>query len=197
MKKCPPSKVSRQLKKAGIVGGIAIRKNPWESDKPKGITGMPKDKPPGERRLNQLPKETLILMAKDKASGLTDLQIADKYSVSNSYIQGAMRTLFMTSKIGREILKGVLLDNAVACGMRVRATVDELSPMQAVIATGVMTQRFVELEKHTQQAPPDVDFSELAQVGQILKDIRGSIGLIGNSVEGEIIDIQADVQPPE
>lgn len=189
---------SARMKAAGMSGGVSMRrKGEWEKvvrPEAKKIPG--KAKPKKDKHKTDalaLSTPTLVAMAKDKASGMTEKQMAVKYAVSARYVHEAMKTLFTATSTGREVLKNVLLDNAIATGMRVRATVDELSPMQSVIATGIMTQRFVDLEKHTQAAPPDVDFSELSQMGNLLRNIRESVGLDDDS-HGPIIDIEAESQ---
>jgi hypothetical protein len=183
--------VSQQLKKAGIKGGIAIRRGEWAGEsRPKHVPGADKVRPKGKAPLT-LPKETLVMMAKDKSSGMSDKEISKKYAVSTSYIQASLKTLFLTTKVGKEILKGVLLDNAVACGMRVRETVDELQPMQAAIATGIMTQRLIDLDKHTSNQPPDMDLNELAEVGKFLREIRTEVMPLTDA-DAPIIDISGN-----
>lgn len=191
--KNPSISTSKELRKAGIKGGVAIRKGEWaEETRSKRIPGADKKRPKGQAPL-QLPKETMVLMAKDKASGMTNMELSNKYGVSSSYIQHSLKTLFLTTKVGKEILKNVLLDNAVASGMRLRETVGDLQPMQAAIVTGIMTQRFIDLEKHTSATAPDMDLTELGQVGQILRDIRSEVHALPEHEEGAIIDVSGDV----
>src|SRR5687768_17404622 len=179
-------KTSRDMKKAGITNGVVVRTAAWqESRRDKTVPGKPKVRPKGEKPL-QLSTETKLAMARDKAGGMTTAALADKYSVSESYIEHSLRTLFTQNAVGREILKGVLLDNAIASGMHVRANIGELQPMQAVIATGVMTQRFIDLDKHTQKQAPEIDTTTLSQVGEILKDIKESLG---NPDDQDVLDI--------
>lgn len=208
----PFDSVAKKMRKAGIVGGLSIRKeeHPWDKDRPTKeqkqanqtnpyTAGMDKKRPVGvgskgkpSKKALAVTSAELMVMAKDKAGGMTNAELSEKYGVSEGYVGEALRTLFVRSRTGREILKGVLLENAVACGMRVRKTVDELTPMQAVVATGIMAQRFVDLDKHTQNQPPDINFDELNVMGAMLKDIRNSVGI--GQTEGDVIDIQAEVE---
>lgn len=183
---------ARELKAADIHQGIARRKGDWELDREKQPAGKPNRKSGKPHKL-ALTEQSKLQMAKDRASGMSEKELANKYSVSVTYVGEALRTLFVKSAIGRDILKGVLLDNAISCGMRVRATVDELSPMQSVIATGVMTQRYIDIDKHTQDIPKEVDFSELLEMGNLLKDLRGH-AILPSEKDKDFIDIEGEVQ---
>lgn len=137
--------------------------------------------------------KALLGMAQEKASGKADKQLAAKYGVSVSYVQDALRTLYLNNKTGREILKGVLLENAVACAMGVREEIGDLQPMQKVIATGVMTQRYIDLDKHTASVPAEVDYQALERIGAVL----GRLNKIASDVDDEenrVIDINVETE---
>jgi hypothetical protein len=116
--------VSQQLKKAGIKGGIAIRRGEWAGEsRPKHVPGADKVRPKGKAPLT-LPKETLVMMAKDKSSG-------------------------------------------------------------------IMTQRLIDLDKHTSNQPPDMDLNELAEVGKFLREIRTEVMPLTDA-DAPIIDISGN-----
>lgn len=182
--------LSRKLKAAKITGTLSKQK----VEPVKEIPGAPKKRHPGSKAL-VLSQDALLQMAKDRAGGSSMDELADKYSLSKGYVESALRTLFTNSAVGRDILKGVMLENAIATSMRVRETVGQLQPMQAVIASGITTQRFIDLEKHTANTPPEVDFAQLARVGDVLAQLGKELGIDPDSSEGEVIDIDADVSP--
>lgn len=175
---------ARQLKSAGIT----IRRNPREDHViEKRIPGADKVriKAKHEQALSMQPVE-ILAMARDKAAGRTNQELADKYAVSVGYVQDSLRQMFLKSSLGREILKGVILDNAVAAGMQARERMAELSPMQSVLATGIFTQRFIDMDKHDKDIPKEVDLSELMAVGRMLTGLQDSITLPS---EGKMIDV--------
>lgn len=191
----PFDKTAIALRAAGIRGGVR-RKGEWERDRDKKIPGVPKDKRKrGDKKLD-LPRTAIIAMAKDKVSGMTSAEIAAKYEVSNDYVEEALHRLYVTTKIGREILKNVLLENAVATGMHARANIKTMNGMQAAVATGIFTDRFVQLDKHIASQPIEVDFIELQQAGNALKELRE---MVGGVTEREVpaIDIEAEVDSIE
>lgn len=183
------------MKKAGIKKGLADIQGEFPPERTsQKVAGRHKERRPKGSipKGLVLPKEAYPLMLKDKARGMTLDAIGAKYGLSTNYVQNALATLFITNKVGREVLKGVHLENAIATGMKVRETIEDLSPMQAAIVSGISTQRYIDLERHTQSSPPDVDFTELKQVGQLLRGIRDDIGISTEGEDGEIIDIQTE-----
>lgn len=177
---------SRKAKAAGLPV-LGRRKGEWELKREKTKTpGMDKVRPKGERAL-ALKKDEMLEMARDKAGGMSDKELSKKYAISEAYVRDSLKTLYLNNKMGREILKNVLLDNAIAGGMRVRETIGELNPMQSVVATGIMTQRYIDIDKHNSQQVNDVDIDELQQVGELLRDLNKAAGL------DDSIDVDAEV----
>lgn len=139
---------------------------------------------------NGLSKETKLEIAKEKAGGASEHYLAKKYGVSITYVQDSLKSIFLTSKVGREILKNVILENGIACGMHARTKVEELSGMQAIMATGIMSSKFVELEKHTMAQPAEVDFVEIQAISENLKAIKDLVGDLPDDSVVEIIDLE-------
>lgn len=137
-------------------------------------------------------RKTILEMAQDKAAGKTDKELAAKYAVSVSYVRDALQTLFVSNKQGREILKGVVLENAIASGMASREVIKDLQPMQKVLATGIFTQRFIDLDKHTQSAAPEVDFQALDRIGKTLDKLNRQVQGIDDDDDAQVIDINVE-----
>lgn len=143
----------------------------------------------GDRKV-AIPPELSLEVAKELAGGATVDFLSKKYCVSDTYIRDSMNKLFVSSKVGREILKNVILENGIAAGMHARKTIGDLSPMQAIMATGIMSSKFVELDKHTAAQPAEVDFQELQKIGDNLKLIKESLGdLPEDMTDEDIIDV--------
>ncbi len=185
---------ARKLHAAGIQGGMPRRQGDWEKDREQRVPGQPvARKNKGTSSLVvPVSRKTMMEMAHDKASGMMDKQIASKYAVTLSYVQDALRTLYVSNKQGREILKGVILENAISCGMASRECVGKLQPMQKVIATGIFTQRFIDLDKHTQSAAPEVDFQALDRIGKVLDKMNRQVAGMDDDDETEIIDVSVE-----
>jgi hypothetical protein len=189
--------VASKLKAAGIKGPISHRKGTWELENEAiPVAGAPKAAHKKPKRGSPTPlalsEKVHIEMARDKAGGMTDKDLAVKYAVSVTYVGDAMRTLFIQSKVGREILKGVLLDNAIAGGMKVRQSIDELTPSQAIVATSVMTQRFIDVDKHNSaMQTSDIDFTELNEIGDMLRELNMIAGT------GPVIDVESTTEREE
>lgn len=170
-----------------------VRKAAWQvhRDLPKQLPERSVDGEKTRRvgRPKVYPKEVQMEIAKDRAKGSTIASLATKYGASITYVEDALRTIFRTSKEGREILKGVILENGIAAGMHARRTIGELTPMQAVVATGIMSSKFVELEKHAATLPSEVDFGELQSIGDNLRQITEQLGEMPDDEGGEVIDI--------
>ena len=115
-------------------------------------------------------------MINDRLAGASQKEVAEKYGVSERYIDMAMKKKYITTSDGRKVLEGALLENSIASAMHFRAHVDELSGMQAAVATGIMTGKFIDLQKHNGETPVEVDLTALSAMGDMLKDIRSSIG---------------------
>lgn len=178
---------ARKLKREGI-GAITVkpRKGEWELMKEKGVSGKPKN---GKmKKALAISQSTTIQMAHDRAGGMLIKDIAMKYAVSDGLVSNSLQKLFISTKIGREILKGVLLENAIATGMHARSKVDQLNPMQATVAAGIFTDRFIALDKHTASQPMDVDFAELAEAGNAIKELKELVGGIKDSERGVDVD---------
>lgn len=190
------SKIKKKLSTViGSPEGLTpmVRKAPWQvhRDLPKqlperSVDGEKTKRVHGKR---MIPKEVQLEIAKEVADGATVPTIANKYGVSAGYVEDALRTVFRTSKEGREILKGVILENGIASGMHARRHIGELTPMQAVVATGIMSSKFVELEKHAATLPSEVDFGELQSIGDNLRQITEQLGEMPDDEGGEVIDI--------
>ena len=97
-----------------------------------------------------------------------------------------MRRSYVNTNDGRKVLESALLENAIASNVQFSRHVEELTPMQAAVATGIMTGKFIDIQKHNGETPVEVDLSTLSAMGDMLKDIRASIGTdVSDVIEAE------------
>lgn len=159
----------RKLKSIGVKTGVMAKKMSNECEV---IPGTPKSGTGKSLlRLSSSPLQMESLM-RDKAAGMSRKDIAEKYAISEGYVKEAFAKHYGRNEDGKKVLKGVLTENAIACGMKVAANVDALTPMQAAVATGIMTSRLIELEEHTAEHKEPIDFAEIAKVGKELSELR-------------------------
>lgn len=191
----PRDKTSIQMKKAGIKGGgvnAIIRPGEWELAKINETKTLETvaGKPKGKKK--PLQTKEIVSMAHDKAGGMSYPELSDKYGLSEGYIAAALRRLYVSTNIGKQILKGVLLENAIVMGTHARNKIADMTGMQAAVATGIMTSRFVELDKHDQQTPQEIDFKEIAEVGAQLRGLVAAVGGLGDNSDTEsVLDIES------
>lgn len=186
----PQDHTSQKVKKViGQGGGLApiLRTGDWEKAKNASLETKLANSP---ARVSEQEK---LLMINDRLAGASQREVAEKYGVTERYIDMAMKKRYVTTADGRKVLEGALLENAIAANMAFRDKVGELSGMQAAVATGIMTGKFIDLQKHNGETPVEVDLSSLSAMGDMLKDIRASIG---NDIS-DVIEVEATSEPIE
>lgn len=184
--------LSRSLKAAGIEGGVTARQSPWDMERIKDTPGKPKKKKHKTSALIPISRETSFAMAKDRSLGMSEKQVADKYSVATCLVREALKRVYTGTAVGRELLKNVILEGAIATSTQALKKVGELNPVQSVAAAGLLTSKFIELDKHTQNTPQAIDFAQLKQVHENLQSLDEELGDIDD--DDGVIDIEAFVK---
>lgn len=175
-----------QFKKAGIPSGVVLRKGAWQKAKESNPAGSPKaHRDHSKRQIVPLSPSVFEQAAHDKAGGKSWSQTAEATGLAQAYVEKAVKTKFINNQQGREILKASLLTNGIAFSEQATAKIEELNGMQSVVAAGIMTQRFIDLDKHSQNVPNSVDLEELAKVGRTIEEIESGITINPS----DIIDI--------
>lgn len=212
--KVPRDLTSLRVKKAKLVPAALrvtaeARKGAWqreqESVKARRVVGEPAkgvglrggaDQTKSERKYPLALSNAVHLdMARDKASGETLEAIAQKYGTAVTYVSEALRKLYTSNAHGREILKGILLENGIAFGMRAAEKIKELNGMQSVVASGIMVQRFIDLDKHNAASGAEADLAEVQRVGKRIADLENCVSVDGHEISadgaegGSIIDV--------
>lgn len=193
----PKDNSSRTLKKHGIkpLALPARRVGDWEKARQdrKHTPGAPKVRDKQKhKQVSQLTEDELEAMAHKKAGGMSYGQIAGEHGVATKYVRRALTGKFIHTAKGREILKGVLLDGAIAAGVQTHEKMGELNGMQSAIVTGVFTQRFIDMDKHTATMPHDqADFAAIAKASDAIEELVRDLGV------GDVIDVDAEVTREE
>lgn len=183
---------ARALKAANIPP-LPLKKGAWQLEKERNtkLGGDPRTTKPRSAPL-ALTEKSHAQIGLDKASGKEHGEIATQYGVAKGIVQKSVREKFVSNREGRETLKGVLLENAIAFGSQASEKIEELNGMQSVVAAGIMTQRYIDLDKHSSTVVDNADLDQIASVGRTIAELEGMASSVGEEV-GEIIDITADV----
>lgn len=195
-KQKPAPVVSKQFKSAGVPPiEPTIRKGAWQIARESGakVQGMPKLK--RKSAAIALDEDSLLEMAREKAGGATNNQLAVRYGVGESYISEALKKLYISNSQGKEILKGIMLENAIGTSMQAGKKMSELTPMQSVMASSILTRTYIDLDKHTMNQPSEVDLTEIDKVGRLINELDEQVKAAGLKEQvGEIIDVSAQVE---
>lgn len=180
--KHPIGEIGRQIKKATEGKGISsiVQRPRLEVLTPEVLRDK-QDKKFGEvinkqftGSVSKVPQETIMALAHDRANGMTVNDIANKYAISTAYVAEALKYAFVNNEEARKILKGVLVDNAISAGMIVKEKMGELTPMQAAVVTGIMTQNYIKIDTHEKKGEEEkvLDIGSIGQINQQLKQLN-------------------------
>ncbi len=187
MKKKPSIANSKACKAAGIET-IPLQKGEWQLQREGNKLAGKLKKGKTFRVATDISDETALLAATQIASGKTVAAVADEMACSENKLREAIGRKYIHNSKGKEILKGLLLEGAIATGQQAREKMPELSAMNSVVATGILTSKFIELDKHLTGTPQEIDFAELAGLGEELRELRKTINVVDTGV-GPVIDV--------
>lgn len=158
---------STQIKKATGGKPVNIRKGEWELAKLEDTRGMSKE----GRGNKKMSEELKLEMAKDKAAGMTNKELSEKYCVAENLVASALNQIYLNNKVARELLKKVMLKTAVAAAANTMSRVDELDPARSAVVAGIMTSKVIDLERHEANQPREIDVDRLGEVADILSGL--------------------------
>jgi len=196
---------SRKLKAANI-SPFSARKPQWAAEhelakkarektvvKPQRIAKKKKMKK-GTSQAIVLSDDALMQAARERASGESLPDLAKRYGISSGYLAQCLKRVYVNTDVGRQILKGMLLENGIVTAAHAQKKLNELTGMQAAVASGIFTSRFIELDKHIQTSPQKIDFAKLDTIMQTLNELDQ---LVAHDLDddGDITDIEAEVTP--
>lgn len=188
-KKKPTDTSHAQFKKVGVMNGVQLKKGKWQVEKEakKKIPGDPKRKQGDQKPPIPPNAANQIILA--KAGGQSWEQVAQEFGVTKDLVARKAREHFINNQEGKQILKSVLLENAIAFGGQAGEKIEELNGMQSVVAAGIMTQRFVDLDKHDQNTNQTIDLEEVAKAGRIIEQLEQQLPTESLGIPEDIIDL--------
>ena len=98
-----------------------------------------------------------------------------KYGVARGYLRAAMTRRFGSLEAMKQVLLGLVTENAIAVQMVAQEKIGELSAPQAVFAGKMLVDTMEKVEKSIQNTPKTVNFAQLNQVGETLKALRAVV----------------------
>lgn len=185
-----PTSLSQKLK----AGGVAplIRRGEWQHDRPKtlkereakAMSNLPRKGPSDEDM-----KNVQLAIVERRAAGRTDQEIAEEFGLKRKTVNAIINTKFVNNRKGAEVLRGLLLENSLLLGANVRKNVDNMNGMQSAVAAGIMTTKFIELDKHIAKQPENVDTESLSEIGKGLKELNDIVkGIDGEGMRDEDVE---------
>lgn len=168
--------MSREIKKiTKQSGGIILQRGEWERNRPTHLAEIANkdtaDKPrygTATKKVQTALKEAIVIR---KAEGATIKDIAEEFGVAQRYVEQVMKFRFPDGKSGAQKLRDLLLSNAIQLGAQTRMKADEMNGMQSAVATGIMTSKYIELDKHMQNKPPTIDLDKIGEISDSLNEL--------------------------
>lgn len=111
----------------------------------------------------------------EQIGGRTPVEIAREYGVHRNFVNNALRRRFGSKEKGKEALMNLMLENALALQESVATRIGEFSGPQAVLASAIMADKMMALEKSIAETPKTIDFSALRNIGETLKRLRDKV----------------------
>lgn len=169
-------KVKKTIKGVtGKSGGVVLRKGEWEKNRPAHLASIrekqtaTKNQNGGRAGAEEQYKEAIIIRRAEGAS-LKDLK--REFEIGEEDVRRVLKHKFVDGKTGRQKLRDLLLSNAIQLGAQTRAKASDMNGMQSAVATGIMTSKFIELDKHMQNQPEEIDNASLSEIAKELKDMN-------------------------
>lgn len=121
--------------------------------------------------------------------GDSQRDVEERNGLSNGYINSLLTKKFGDRQQLNELLEDVLLENALVAGAIFQDKAPEMSGRDAAIATGVFTQRLLEVQKAKQPDQGVLPITVLLRLEETLDRVRQvRHGLVLNATTGEVIN---------
>lgn len=115
-------------------------------------------------------------------AGESQAFVEKKYGLARSAVSDALNLFFPSTELRRAALKNLLLDGALQSAVIFRQKAEAMTAPQAAITAGILSQRYVELEKAEQN-----NFKEEIPVALVIQ-LEATIQKV-KQVHGKTIDI--------
>lgn len=180
---------AQKMKAAGIAP--LIRKGEWQTARPKTLE---------ERRRKAVAVNTPMGLSKEsmdevrlaivdrRAAGMTDKEISEEFHIGTKEVNRIINGKYAGVRKGAEALRSILLENSLLLGNNVRNKAKDMNGMQSAVATGIMTSKFIELDKHLAKQPENIDTESLSEMGEQLRELNDLVKDQGGEMSDEDID---------
>lgn len=171
---------SKTMKREVGGNGVLLRRGEWERNRAAHLDDIAekhtstKHKCGTRKGIKEDVRHAMIVRASEGAS-IRD--IVKEFHISKREVEYALKHTFADGETGAQKLKNLLLSNATQLAVQTRRKADDMNGMQSAVATGIMTSKFIELDKHLASKPRTVDLEalteiagELREMGQIIDD---------------------------
>lgn len=106
------------------------------------------------------------------AAGASPAHVAVKYELHQGYVRHALQRRFGSTEKMKEALRGLVLENALACNVLAATRLHEMSAPQAVMSGAILIDKALALDKSILDTPQVIDFAALADTAKALKVLR-------------------------
>lgn len=106
------------------------------------------------------------------AAGASPSHVAVKYDLHQGFVRHALQRRFGSTEKMKEALRGLVLENALACNVLAATRLHEMSAPQAVMSGAILIDKALALDKSILETPQVIDFAALADTAKTLKVLR-------------------------
>lgn len=99
----------------------------------------------------------------------------DKFGVSRGYLRSAMKRRFGSLEAMKQVLLGLVTENAIVVQSIAQERAHELTAPQAIFAGKLLVDTMEKVEKSIQNTPKTVNFAQLEKVGSTLRELRAVV----------------------
>lgn len=158
----------RSARRAGIpaalLEGVLVQDNP-SATLQKEVSNPPK---PGQK----ISVEEQDSMLREAAAHGSISTVEDKYGVARGYLRSAMKRRFGSLEAMKQVLLGLVTENAITVQMIAAEKAGELTAGQAVFAGKLLVDTMEKIENSIKNTPKTVNFGQLEKVGETIAALR-------------------------
>lgn len=125
------------------------------------------------------PTKKLALALGEHACGESQRDVEKKYALANGTVNKVLQRIFPSREAMEDCLENLLLSNALLCGDRIMELAPSMTANEASVATGIMTQRYLETRKaranHFSTDVPVAVIIRLEQTMEKIKQVHGRV----------------------
>lgn len=98
--------------------------------------------------------------------------VESKYGVAQGYLHTSMKRRFGSLEAMKQVLLGLVTENAIVVQAIAQEKAGELTAPQAIFAGKLLVDTMEKIEKSIQNTPKTVNFGQLNKVSETLRELR-------------------------